>query len=84
MPKDASRKGVIEKAEISITEADIRTKVVDVAKSLKDIADIGEAKILVSGGRGVGNKENFALIKELADVLGGTVSVHVQLLIMDG
>lgn len=74
LPKDASRKGVIEKAEISIAEADVRTKVIDVAKSLKDVADIGEAKILVSGGRGVGNKENFALLKELADVLGGTVS----------
>ena len=33
-----------------------------------------DAKILVSGGRGVGSKENFEMIKELADVLGGMVS----------
>ena len=33
-----------------------------------------EAKILVSGGRGVGSKENFQLLEDLAEVLGGTVS----------
>ena len=33
-----------------------------------------EAKILVSGGRGVGSKENFKLLEDLAEVLGGTVS----------
>ena len=36
--------------------------------------DIAEAKILVSGGRGVGSAENFKLLDELAEVLGGTVS----------
>ena len=33
-----------------------------------------DAKILVSGGRGVGSKENFKLLEDLAEVLGGTVS----------
>ena len=32
------------------------------------------AKILVSGGRGVGSPENFAILQDLADVIGGTVS----------
>ena len=36
--------------------------------------DIMDAKILVSGGRGVGSKENFAMLQDLADVIGGTVS----------
>ncbi len=36
--------------------------------------DITEANIIVSGGRGVGNKENFALLDELAQVMGGTVA----------
>ncbi len=49
-------------------------EILEVVKSVKDTADIMDAKILVSGGRGVGSKENFALLQELADVLGGTVS----------
>lgn len=43
-------------------------------KSVADTVDIADAKILVSGGRGVGSEENFKLLQDLADVLGGTVS----------
>ncbi len=46
----------------------------EVVKAVKDVADIMDAKILVSGGRGVGSAENFKLLEELAEVLGGTVS----------
>ncbi|URZ07721.1 electron transfer flavoprotein subunit alpha/FixB family protein [Clostridium felsineum] len=64
----------IEKVALNLTSADIRTKVVEVVKAAKSIADIGEAKVLVAGGRGVGSKENFARLEELAEVLGGTVA----------
>ncbi|WP_234121797.1 electron transfer flavoprotein subunit alpha/FixB family protein [Clostridium hydrogenum] len=64
----------IEKVAINLTAADIRTKVIDVVKVAKNIADIGEAKVLVAGGRGVGSKENFAKLEELAEVLGGTIA----------
>lgn len=74
LQKDTSRKGTIDKVKLNITDDDIRTKVEKVVKSVKDTMDIGEAKILVSGGRGVGSKENFSLLKELANVLGGVVS----------
>jgi electron transfer flavoprotein alpha subunit len=46
----------------------------EVVKAVKDVADIMDAKILVSGGRGVGSAENFKLLDDLASVLGGTVS----------
>ena len=41
---------------------------------VSDTVDIMAAKILVSGGRGVGSPENFKLLEDLAEVLGGTVS----------
>ena len=49
-------------------------EILEVVKSVSDTVDIMDAKILVSGGRGVGSKENFKLLEDLAAVLGGTVS----------
>ena len=46
----------------------------EVVKAVNNVADIMDAKILVSGGRGVGSPENFKLLDDLAEVLGGTVS----------
>ena len=49
-------------------------EIVDIVKSVTDTVDIMDAKILVSGGRGVGSAENFKMLDELAEVLGGQVS----------
>ena len=49
-------------------------EVLEVVKSVKDTVDIMDAKVLVSGGRGVGSPENFKLLEDLAEVLGGEVS----------
>ncbi|MDE7062754.1 MAG: electron transfer flavoprotein subunit alpha/FixB family protein, partial [Lachnospiraceae bacterium] len=49
-------------------------EIMDIVKAVKTTANIMDAKILVSGGRGVGSKENFKLLDDLAEVLGGTVS----------
>ena len=46
----------------------------EVVKAVNDVAYIMDAKILVSGGRGVGSAENFKILEDLAAVLGGTVS----------
>ncbi len=73
LTRDENRKCEIEKANISLTEADIRTKTLEVVKIVADIADIAEANFIVSGGRGIGCKENFALLEELATSLGGVV-----------
>ena len=48
-------------------------EIMDIVKSVTDTVDIMDAKILVSGGRGVG-EEGFGMLRELADVLGGEVS----------
>lgn len=56
------------------TPNDKYVEILNIVKEVKDIVDISEAKILVSGGRGVGSAENFKLLDDLAEVLGATVS----------
>ena len=46
----------------------------EVVKAVSDTVDIMDAKVLVSGGRGVGSPENFKILEDLAEALGGTVS----------
>lgn len=74
LPKDTERKGEIEKISADLKDSDIRTKVEEVVKLAKDVMDIGEAKVLVAGGRGLGSKEGFDLLKELAEVMDGTIA----------
>ncbi len=49
-------------------------EILEIVKHVKDTVDIMDAKILVSGGRGVGGADNFAILQDLADAIGGTVS----------
>ena len=49
-------------------------EILNVIKQAKSAENIMDAKILVSGGRGVGSSENFKILQDLADVLGGMVS----------
>ncbi len=46
----------------------------EIVKAVSDVKDIMDAKVLVSGGRGVGSAENFAMLEDLAAVLGGQIS----------
>ncbi len=67
------------KAEIieynpGFTPNDKYVEIVEIVKEISNTVDIMDAKILVSGGRGVGSKENFQILQDLADVIGGTVS----------
>lgn len=70
---DGAKANVIE-FNPALEENNCYVEILDVVKEIKNTVDIQEAKILVSGGRGVGSKENFKLLEDLADVLGGTVS----------
>ena len=53
---------------------DCYTEIIKIVKETSAVADIQAAKILVSGGRGVGSPENFKILEELAEVVNGTVS----------
>ena len=52
----------------------MNVEILDIVKEVTDVVDIMDANILVSGGRGVGSAENFKILQDLADVIGGVVS----------
>lgn len=66
--------GAVEKFAVEFTAADMNVEICEVVKTDKKAVDITEAKILVSGGRGLGSADGFAQLKDLADVLGGEVA----------
>ena len=56
------------------TPNDRYVEIKEIVKAVSDTVDIMDAKVLVSGGRGVGSPENFKILEDLAEVLGGSVS----------
>lgn len=73
-PADQNRKGEVEEVAVNFDRSKFRIKVKEIVKEQKNLVDITKARVLVSGGRGVGSKEGFAELKKLADCLGGEVS----------
>lgn len=74
MERDCNRKGEIIDFAPTFDSSKFKVKLLKTVKEEKGAADIQAAKILVSGGRGVGCKEGFEKLQALADVLGGMVS----------
>ena len=64
----------VEQFDAHVTKDMMNVEILEIVKKVSERMDIQEAKILVSGGRGMGGPENFGILEELADVLGGTVS----------
>jgi len=73
IPKDAKRKARIEKFEVVIDEKDILTKLVEIAEEARKHVNLEDAKIIVSGGRGMKAPENYKILEELAAELGAEV-----------
>lgn len=71
--KRENYEGIISKEDIDLSKVILKTEVIDIVREIEDSINIAEADIIVSGGRGVGSGENFNLIRELADTLGGAV-----------
>lgn len=54
-------------------QVDLRTVIKDIAQAAAGTVELTEAKIIVSGGRGLGGPEHFPLLQELCDVLGAAL-----------
>ena len=67
-------KAVVEEYNPGFTPDNKYVEILDVVKSVTETVDIMDAKILVSGGRGLGGPENFKILEDLAEALGGEVS----------
>lgn len=74
LPREAGRKAEIEEFNPGFVPNEKYVEIMEVVKAVSNVADIMDAKILVSGGRGVGSAENFKLLDDLAEAIGGTVS----------
>ncbi len=70
---DEAKVGEIVMEEFACPADAIKTKVVDVIKEISETVNLEEADVIVAGGRGVGSAENFAILKDLADALGGVI-----------
>ncbi|MDD5131919.1 MAG: electron transfer flavoprotein subunit alpha [bacterium] len=71
--RDANHKGEVIKKTFDFKSIKIKTKVLNIVEEVAKTINIAEADIIVSGGRGMGGPENFKLVEELAQVLGGAV-----------
>lgn len=73
LAEDFSRTGQVIPVDLSAIKWDLRTKVLEIVKETGYAVNLEEANIIVSGGRGLCDPKNFAMVEELARVLGGAV-----------
>ncbi len=71
--KDVSRKGKIFTKVLADDLLKSRTKLIEFVKEMESTVNLSEADIIVSGGRGLGEAKNFALVRELAELINGAV-----------
>lgn len=71
--KVEGRKGELIRLHPAFTPADLRQKILDIVKNVGEAVSLTDAKVIVSGGAGLGGPDGFQLLQKLADRLGGTV-----------
>ena len=73
VPVDTKGDDTPETEKRDMPEVDLRTVIKDVAQAAAGTVELTEAKIIVSGGRGLGGPEPFPMLQELCDVLGAAL-----------
>lgn len=68
---DSSKSASVEPLDVSFSDGDIRVTITGLESSAGQAADLTSAEIVVIGGRGLGSEENYKLVQDLAEALGG-------------
>lgn len=71
---NADAKGEVEKFDLEIPASCKNVEILEIVENKPERMNIQDAKVLVSGGRGMGTAENFGQLEKIADQLGGTIS----------
>lgn len=74
LERDESRVGEIVEFDAQLTNSDLNVEILEIVKEDKKKANIEDAKVLISAGRGIGSKENMSYLYDLAEPLKGEVS----------
>jgi electron transfer flavoprotein alpha subunit len=72
-PAPAASAGPISITNIIVPADAVRAKIVKVIKEITEAINLEDADIIVSGGQGMGDADNFVLVRQLAELLGGVV-----------
>jgi len=72
--KNPKNKGNVIRHKVSLTQKEIGTKVLDIVREAKKVVNLSEAKLIVAGGRGVGDAKGFKVLQKLAGLVGGEVA----------
>lgn len=70
---DETRSGEVVALKVEFADGEIRTKVLEIVRTMKETVKLTDAQIIVAGGRGLGDPEGFRLLEKLAKKLGGVV-----------
>ena len=68
------KQGTVEEFKVEFTDADMNVTIKEVIKQTHKAVDITDAKVLVSGGRGIGSADFYKELQKVADLLGGEIS----------
>ena len=83
LPAENARAGEVQSLDVSVNQADFGAIVREIKAGAAEKLDVGEAPIIVSGGRGLGSPENFKLLEDLADAFGGKCAVGASRAVVD-